>query len=113
MKLYHDTLVEHGVQGYSVRPVLGGLPPLDAVPAGVLRDRSGRLDLANERGIDLFTKISQRTLAAIDDLKAYRTPRLDAGDPPAGMKWKEPREQLQDRPRHIRRVRHRRHPGHS
>ena len=32
---------------------------------------AGGLDLANERGMDLFTKIAQRTIAAIDDLKAY------------------------------------------
>ena len=42
VKLYHDTLVENGVQGLHLRPVLGGLPALDAVPAGVLRHRRRR-----------------------------------------------------------------------
>ena len=32
---------------------------------------AGGLDLGNERGADLFTKISSRTLAAISDLKSY------------------------------------------
>jgi hypothetical protein len=33
--------------------------------------QTGGLDMANERGVDLITKIAQRTIAAIDDLKAY------------------------------------------
>ena len=71
MKLYHDTLVENGVQGYSFDSAgrTTALSTLFLLAYSVIG--AGWLDLANERGVDLFTKIAKRTLAAIDDLKAY------------------------------------------
>ena len=71
LKLYHDTLVEHGVKGYSFEQCWEDyrLSILFLLVYSVLG--IGTLDLANPRGVELFTKISRRTLAAISDLKAY------------------------------------------
>jgi hypothetical protein len=71
VELYHSVLTQNGVRGYSfdqcwedyraallfmiVYPVIG----------------MGSLDLANERGVTLFTEIMQRTVTAIEDLKSY------------------------------------------
>jgi hypothetical protein len=71
VKLYHDTLIERGVKDYTFDQCwedyrLSTLFLLSYSVIGI-----GSLDLANERGVELFTKISQRTLAAITDLKSY------------------------------------------
>jgi hypothetical protein len=71
VKLYHDTLVENGVTGYTLEQCWQDyrLSVLFLLVYSVIA--IGSLDMANERGLDLFTKISTRTLAAVDDLKAY------------------------------------------
>lgn len=71
VKLYHDTLVEHGVKDYDFAQCWEDyrLSTLFLLAYSVIG--AGGLDLANERGFDLFTKIASRTIAAIDDLKAY------------------------------------------
>ncbi len=71
VKLYHDTLVEHGVQGYTFDQCWEDyrLSTLFLLAYSVIQ--TGGLDLANERGANLITMIAQRTIAAIDDLKAY------------------------------------------
>jgi len=71
LRMYHGILTKRGVAGYSFddcwqdyrRSLLFCL--VYAV-IGI-----GSLDLANERGVELFTTIAQRTFAAIEDLKAY------------------------------------------
>ncbi len=71
VKLYHDTLVEHGVKDYDFAQCWEDyrLSTLFLLAYSVIG--AGGLDLANERGFELFTKIASRTIAAIDDLKAY------------------------------------------
>jgi len=73
LRLYHETLVERGVRGYDFatcwedyrRSVL--LLLVYAVIA------IGSLDMANQRGVELFTTIMNRTMAAVEDLQAYDT----------------------------------------
>jgi hypothetical protein len=71
VKVYHDTLVQHGVPGYSFDQCWQDYraSTLFLLPYSVIG--AGSLDLSNERGVDLFTKIASRTLAAISDLKSY------------------------------------------
>ncbi|MDP9237779.1 MAG: ecdysteroid 22-kinase family protein [Chloroflexota bacterium] len=71
VRLYHDTLVEHGVQGYTFDQCWEDYRLSTLFLLGYSVIGAGALDLANERGMDLFTKITQRTIAAIEDLKAY------------------------------------------
>ncbi|HYM16434.1 MAG TPA: oxidoreductase family protein [Dehalococcoidia bacterium] len=80
VKLYHDTLVSHGVQGYTLDQCWEDyrLSTLFLLAYSVIG--AGGLDLANERGVDLFTKITSRTIAAIDDLKAYELLDQDRAD---------------------------------
>ncbi len=70
VKLYHSVLTEHGVRNYTfdecwedyrraalfmiVYPVIG----------------MGSLDMANERGVELFTAMLTRTVSAIEDLNS-------------------------------------------
>jgi hypothetical protein len=79
LKDYHRLLEEHGVTGYSFdqcwddyrASVMGCLNyPLVA---------GGSVDLANERGLELATKMLDRSLSAIMDLKAYEN--LDRFEP--------------------------------
>ena len=68
---YHRVLVDNGVKDYSFdqawddyrAAVMGCLTY--PVVAG------GSVDLANDRGLELATKMLRRSLSAIDDLKAY------------------------------------------
>jgi hypothetical protein len=68
---YHRTLEANGVKGYSWdqcwddyrASVMGCLTY--PVVAG------GSVDLANDRGLELATKMLDRSLSAIEDLKAY------------------------------------------
>jgi aminoglycoside/choline kinase family phosphotransferase len=70
LKLYHETLEQGGVRGYSFdqcwedyrRSILFMI--VYAVIA------IGSLDLANERGVELFTTVLDRTAHAIEDLDA-------------------------------------------
>lgn len=70
VKLYHDTLVAHGVKDYSFEQCWHDyrLSALFLLAYSVIS--LGSLDHANERGVELFTTISKRTLAAITDLKS-------------------------------------------
>lgn len=70
VRLYHDTLVAHGVTGYSLDQCWEDyrLSALFLLTYSVIA--LGSLDHANQRGVDLFTRISQRTLAAITDLNS-------------------------------------------
>ena len=71
MKLYHETLVENGVTGYDFDRCWQDYRTSTLFLLGYSVIGAGGLDLGNERGSDLFTKISSRTLAAIADLKSY------------------------------------------
>ena len=69
---YHDTLLEYGVKGYSFdqcwqdyRTATLFLFAYSVLTAG------SAVNTANERGVTLFSTIAQRTLSAIEDLKAY------------------------------------------
>lgn len=70
VKLYHNTLVERGVKDYSFEQCWHDyrLTTLFLLAYSVIA--LGSLDHANERGVELFTTISKRTLAAISDLKS-------------------------------------------
>ena len=70
VKLYHDTLTSHGVTGYSFEQCWEDyrLSTLFLLSYSVIA--LGSLDMANERGVELFTTISKRTLAAISDLNS-------------------------------------------
>jgi aminoglycoside/choline kinase family phosphotransferase len=70
VRLYHDLLAEGGVRGYSLELCWDDyrrslLFLLNYAVIGI-----GSLDLANERGVELFEMIAQRTMTAIDDLNA-------------------------------------------
>jgi thiamine kinase-like enzyme len=70
VKLYHDTLVENGVKNYTFDQCWQDYrtATLFLLPYSVIG--AGSIDLSNERGIDLFKKITSGTLAAISDLKS-------------------------------------------
>lgn len=69
--MYHRTLTENGVSNYTLEQCWedyrGSI--LFCLVYAVIA--IGSLDLANERGVELFNTIAGRTFAAIDDLKAY------------------------------------------
>ncbi|MEX1254670.1 MAG: phosphotransferase [Dehalococcoidia bacterium] len=70
VRMYHDLLEEGGVSGYSFDQCWEDyrrslLFLLNYAVIGI-----GSLDLANERGVELFEMIAQRTLTAIDELNA-------------------------------------------
>ncbi len=68
--LYHHTLVQRGVENYSFEQCWQDyrLSALFLLAYSVIA--LGSLDHANERGVELFTTISKRTLAAIADLNS-------------------------------------------
>jgi len=70
VKLYHDTLVGSGVKDYTFEQCWHDyrLTTLFLLTYSVIA--LGSLDHANQRGVELFTTISKRTLAAITDLKS-------------------------------------------
>ena len=67
VKLYHDTLVEHGVKNYSFEQCWDDYRRTTLFLLTYSVIALGSLDHANERGVELFTTISKRTLAAITD----------------------------------------------
>lgn len=74
--LYHSTLVEHGVEGYSLsrlRRDYGGTL-LNLLPFGVVASAS--LDMTSERGQALVDAIFERMDAALADHKAGRLLRI-------------------------------------
>jgi aminoglycoside/choline kinase family phosphotransferase len=70
LRMYHRILTENGVQGYDFDQCWADyrLSVLFCLIYSVIA--MGSLDLANERGVALFTTILKRTLAAITDLDA-------------------------------------------
>ncbi|MBF6600204.1 MAG: phosphotransferase [Dehalococcoidia bacterium] len=70
VRLYHDALVEHGVQGYSFERCWDDYRVSMLILLAYSVVTIGALDSANERGVELFTKISRRTLRAIEELRA-------------------------------------------
>jgi len=68
---YHDTLVEHGVKGYSFDRCWEDYRTSILFLFNYSVMAAGSIDMANERGFTLFSTIAQRTLSAIEDLKAY------------------------------------------
>ncbi len=70
VKLYNDTLIEHGVKDYSFDQCWHDYRLSALFLLGYSVIALGSLDHANERGVELFTTISKRTLAAITDLKS-------------------------------------------
>jgi len=68
---YHDTLVEHGVTGYSFEQCWQDYRTATLFLFVYSVIAAGSIDMANQRGVTLFSTIAQRTLSAIDDLKAY------------------------------------------
>ena len=71
LKMYHDILIERGVRGYDFGQCWEDYrrSVLFLLVYSVIS--MGSIDMANERGVELFTTILKRTLAAITDLKAY------------------------------------------
>lgn len=71
VRAYHETLLEHGVQGYAweqcwedYRMTVMWCLTYPVVAAG-------SIDLANERGVELAKAMLHRSLSAIRDLRAY------------------------------------------
>jgi hypothetical protein len=71
LTMYHDILIERGVRGYDFGQCWEDYrrSVLFLLVYSVIS--MGSIDMANERGVELFTTILKRTLAAITDLKAY------------------------------------------
>jgi hypothetical protein len=71
VQMYHSILLENGVKNFSFDECweLYRVAVLFMIVYPVIG--IGTLDLANERGVRLFTEILQRTLSAIEDLKSY------------------------------------------
>src|SRR3990170_8539719 len=70
LRMYHDMLFERGVRGYDFDQCWEDyrLSVLFLLNYSVIA--GGSLDMTNERGVELFTTILKRTLAAITDLNA-------------------------------------------
>ncbi|MGE0599607.1 MAG: phosphotransferase [Dehalococcoidia bacterium] len=79
LREYHATLQENGVAGYSFDTCWDDyrLSVMMCLAYPVVA--GGSIDLANERGLELATKMLTRSLSAIMDLKAYEV--LDKFDP--------------------------------
>jgi hypothetical protein len=71
LKLYHDTLTQHGVSGYSFDQCWEDYRRSIMFMIVYAVIAIGSLDMANERGVELFDTIAMRTLTAIDDLNAH------------------------------------------
>jgi thiamine kinase-like enzyme len=68
--LYHKTLIEGGVTGYSSEQCWEDYRRSMLFLLGYAVIALGSLDMANQRGVDLFTMIATRTMSAITDLNA-------------------------------------------
>jgi hypothetical protein len=71
LRSYHNTLVAHGVNGYSFDQCWQDYRTTTLFLFVYSVMAAGSIDMANERGATLFSTIARRTLSAIDDLKAY------------------------------------------
>lgn len=70
LRLYHDTLLERGLKDYDFERCWHDyrLSTMFLIVYSVIA--MGALDMANERGVELFTTILTRTVSAISDLNA-------------------------------------------
>jgi hypothetical protein len=71
LTFYHNTLVEHGVKGYSYDQCWQDYRTTTLILFSYSVLTAGSIDMTNERGVQLFSMIAQRTLSVIDDLRAY------------------------------------------
>lgn len=69
VRAYHDALVEHGVQGYSFEDCWEDYR-LATLFVSVYPLNAGAVDLVNDRAVELFTAMLERSVAAILDLDA-------------------------------------------
>ena len=70
LRTYHRILTENGVQGYDFDQCLYDYRALTLASLGYDVAVLGSLDLAGQRGEELFTTVLQRRIAAITDLDA-------------------------------------------
>lgn len=70
LRMYHAILTEHGVRGYTFEQCLEDYRASVLFCLGYAVIAAGSLDMANERGVELFQKIAERSLSAIEDLNA-------------------------------------------
>jgi hypothetical protein len=69
VRAYHDALVEHGVEGYSFEACWEDYR-LATLFVSVYPLNAGAVDLVNDRAVELFTAMLERSVAAILDLDA-------------------------------------------
>ena len=69
VRAYHDTLVEHGVRDYPFEACWEDYR-LATLFVSVYPLNAGAVDLVNERAVELFTAMLERSVAAILDLDA-------------------------------------------
>ncbi len=67
LKLYHETLVAHGVGGYSAEDLRSDVAVGLGSPLTMWVIASGMLDFSSERGADLLKQFCERLGAALDD----------------------------------------------
>jgi len=67
LELYHDTLLAHGVKGYSSQDLARDFWRGLGAPLGTLVVAGGLLDFSSERGLHLARQICERTGAALAD----------------------------------------------
>jgi hypothetical protein len=70
LTLYHSTLEQHGVRGYSFEQCWEDYRRSVLFMIAYAVIAIGSLDMANQRGVELFTTILNRTASAIEDLNA-------------------------------------------
>ena len=67
LKLYHETLVAHGVGGYSAEDLRSDVAVGLGSPLTMWVIASGMLDFSGARGADLLKQLCERLSAALDD----------------------------------------------
>lgn len=67
LKLYHETLVAHGVGGYSTEDLRSDVVVGLGSPLTMWVIASGMLDFSSERGADLLKQVCERLGTALDD----------------------------------------------
>ena len=67
LKLYHETLVAHGVGGYSAEDLRSDVAVGLGSPLTMWVIASGMLDFSSERGADLLKQLWERLGAVLDD----------------------------------------------
>jgi len=70
LRMYHEILQERGVRGYEFDRCLTDYRRSALILLAYSVIALGSLDMANERGVDLFTTILDRTRTAVSDLDA-------------------------------------------